>query len=369
MHDARQATFLFPELADGRGAADRTGRAPPFPATRYQGSKRRFLAWIGGHLDRLEFDTALDAFGGSGVVAHGLKGRGKEVVYNDLLAFNHQIGLALIENDAVTLTDEDIASVQVPDPDQTYDDVIERTFGGIYFTDEENRWLDVVVQNLRRWECPYRRALAYQALFQAALAKRPYNLFHRRNLYLRLADVRRGFGNKATWDRPFAEHFATQARRASAAVFGNGRRCRAVQGDAAAVTGDFDLVYIDPPYLNARGVGVDYLGFYHFLEGLVHYDTWPERIDRRSKHLRLQGTPSPWGSPGGIHAAFREVLERFARSTLVVSYRSDGIPSADELVAMVQAVKPHVAVHDHRGYRYALSTNRRSSEMLIVGTG
>lgn len=55
----------------------------------------------------------------------------------------------------------------------------------------------------------YKKAIAYNALFQSCLAKRPYNLFHRKNLEMRTRDVVRGFGNKATWDRPFSEHFRT----------------------------------------------------------------------------------------------------------------------------------------------------------------
>jgi adenine-specific DNA-methyltransferase len=370
MSAERQGTILFlSEPARTQpGTAHPVAHVPRFPATRYQGSKRRFMDWIGRHLDRLEFDTALDAFGGSGVVAHWLKGRGKQVAYNDLLSFNYQIGLALIENDEVTLSDDDVASIMAPAPHRVYDDVIQRTFGGIYFTDAENRWLDVVAQNIRRLPCRYRRALAYYALFQSALAKRPYNLFHRRNLYLRLADVRRGFGNKATWDRPFADHFRTHARRGATAVFAGDRPCRALQGDAADVPGRFDLVYIDTPYLNARGIGVDYLAFYHFLEGLVRYDEWPELIDRRSKHLRMKSAPSPWTSPARVHEAFRRLLRRFADSTLVVSYRNDGIPSVEELIALMREVKPRVTVHFCDRYRYALSTNKHAKEMLLVGT-
>jgi len=347
----------------------RADQPPRMPPTRYQGSKRRFLDWMGRLLDRLEFETALDAFGGSGAVAHYLKGRGKQVVYNDLLSFNYQVGLALIENDTVTLGEEDIARIITPDPSWAYDDFIQRTFGGIYYTDAENGWLDVVAQNIRRLSCRCARALAYYALFQSALAKRPYNLFHRKNLYLRQADVRRGFGNKASWDRAFAEHFRTHARRGSAAVFGNGLPCRAVQSDAANIEGRFDLVYIDTPYLNARGVGVDYPAFYHFLEGLVRYDEWPELVDWDSKHLRMRRVRSPWTSPAEVHDAFRGLFRRFADGILVVSYRSDGIPSPEELTALLRAVKPRVSVHFCDRYRYALSTNKHAKEMLLVGTG
>ncbi len=40
-----------------------------FPTTRYQGSKRKILPWIYDCIKDLEFDTVLDAFGGSGMVS------------------------------------------------------------------------------------------------------------------------------------------------------------------------------------------------------------------------------------------------------------------------------------------------------------
>ena len=76
----------------------RTTQTSPtrFPTTRYQGSKRKLADSILCALRDLEFTTVLDAFGGTGAVAHAFKRAGKVVTYNDLLAFNHQIGLALI---------------------------------------------------------------------------------------------------------------------------------------------------------------------------------------------------------------------------------------------------------------------------------
>jgi len=38
-----------------------------------------------------------------------------------------------------------------------------------------------------------------------------------------------------------------------------------------ACLNNYDLIYLDPPYLNSKGVGVDYSDFYNFLEGLCDY--------------------------------------------------------------------------------------------------
>jgi adenine-specific DNA methylase len=342
---------------------------PPFrkpPSTRYQGSKRKLLPWLARHFAALDFHTALDAFSGTGVVAYLLKSLGKAVTANDCLRCNRETARALIENGHARLSDAEVAPLLRRDPAAVYDDFIERTFRGIYFTAAENRWLDVVCQNVARLP-GRRRSLAFHALFQACLVKRPYNLFHRKNLSMRTARVRRSFGNKATWDAPFERHFRRFVAEANAAVFDSGVPCRALRGDARAVPGRYDLVYIDPPYLNKRGVGVDYLGFYHFLEGMTDYGRWNKRIDDRHKHRPLRGPRSPWSDPRRTHEAFARLFERFAESILVVSYRSDGIPSAEELAGMLRRHKRRVECVYFTRYRYALSTNTRSAEVLLIG--
>ncbi|MHC4696246.1 MAG: DNA adenine methylase [Planctomycetota bacterium] len=339
-----------------------------FPRTRYQGSKRKLASAIIDQVSDLDFTTVLDAFGGTGAVAYAFKCAGKSVTYNDLLAFNHQIGVALIENDSVTLEREEIEAIGHRWGDIHYPDFIERTFEGIYFTAEENRWLDTAVTNIRRLECRFRRALAWFALFQSAMIKRPYNLFHRNNLYMRTADVARSFGNKASWDRSFDEHFAAFAAEGNAAVVDSGRRCHALCGDALEIEPEYDLVYIDTPYVNGSGVGVDYREFYHFLEGMLQYDDWPGMIDRKSKHRRLVPRKDPWSDPKTCRDMFRRIFERFSSSILVVSYRSEGIPRIGELAEMLRAVKDRVSVIEGKRYQYALSTNRRTHEVLLVGT-
>jgi adenine-specific DNA methylase len=339
-----------------------------FPTTRYQGSKRKLLGWIHGQVRRLEFDTVLDALGGTGAVSYLFKGMGKRVTYNDVLASNHQVGLALVENDARRLSDATIERVVRPESSNGHGDFIERTFGGVYFTDEENRWLDRACGAVASIRNRYERAVAWYALFQSCLAKRPYNLFHRKNLYMRTACVSRTFGNKATWDRPFVEHFRRHAASANEAIFPGGQPCRALNLDAASVPGEFDLVYIDPPYVSSRNVGVDYGHFYHFLEGMTDYDGWPERIDFTRKHRPLRLEPNPWSDKRTNNRAFQELFERFADSTLVVSYRSDGCPGPVELVKLLKKVKRNVRVAEYERYQYALSKNRASKELLFIAT-
>jgi adenine-specific DNA methylase len=339
-----------------------------FPRTRYQGSKRKTAAAIVRHLRRLDYHTALDAFGGTGAVAYAMKCAGKAVTYNDLLAFNHQIGLALIENSDTRLTESDIALVTARQADFDYGDFIERTFHDVYFTAEENRWLDTAVGNIARLPDPRKRALAWFAVCQSAMAKRPYNLFHRRNLYMRTADVSRSFGNKTTWDRPFNDHFIRFAAQANRAVIDTDVACRAVCGEATDAPGEYDLVYLDPPYINRAGVGVDYRAFYHFLEGMLHYQAWDGLIDRGSRHLGLQAVADGWTDPAAVLGKFAEVISRFEKSHIVISYRTDGTPSIDDITAVLRRVKPRVEVAFEQACQYVLSTARATREVLVIGT-
>jgi adenine-specific DNA methylase len=336
-----------------------------FPTTRYQGSKQKFVDWIWECVKDISFHSALDAFGGTGSVSFRLKEEGKQVTYNDILPFNHIIGKALIENRKIYLDDSEVDVLLRKDESITYPDFIERTFKDIYFTDEENRWLDIVSTNIRRMDDCYKQSIAYFALFQSCIIKRPYNLFHRKNLYVRLQEVERSFGNKKTWDTPFEVHFRKFVEEANNSIFDNGETCRSINQNVFDVEPNYDFVYIDTPYLNEKGIGVDYADFYHFLNGLVDYDNWNDRIDYKSKHFRLLRQPNVWNDSETIHQAFEKLFSQFRHSTMAISYRSNGIPTIDELVCILERLGKKVRIHQSNNMKYVLST-KESQEVLIV---
>ena len=214
------------------------------------------------------------------------------------------------------------------------------------------------------YEAPMSTA-AYFALFQSCIIKRPYNLFHRKNLYVRLQEVERSFGNKKTWDTPFEVHFRKFVKEANDAVFDNGHSCRATNQDVFDITSSYDLVYIDTPYLNDAGIGVDYADFYHFLNGLIDYEHWNSRIDYKSKHRRLKRTDNVWTDANRIKRAFERLFALFPNSTLAISYRSNGIPSIEELIHLLEAQGRNVTIYRSGEIKYVLS-NKESNEILIV---
>jgi hypothetical protein len=195
-----------------------------FPSTRYQGSKAKLANWIWAQVADLDFTTCLDAFGGTGAVAYRLKQASKVVTYNDLLRFNYYIGMAFIENGHVQLDPAEVGWLLNRQSSTNYPCFVQETFADIYFTDVENAWIDQTITNIRHLTEPHKFALAFFALCQACIIKRPYNLFHRRNLYLRFAEVERSFGNKTTWDTPFDEWFRTFVAEANQAVFDKASR-------------------------------------------------------------------------------------------------------------------------------------------------
>src|SRR6266508_2481636 len=120
-----------------------------FPTTRYQGSKRRLLPWLFNIFKGVDFDTVLDGFGGSASVSYLFKSMRKTVYYNDFLNSNYQTGVALIENNSVKLIDTDIDFL-LTKSDKTFPTLIADTFDDIYYYQEENLWLDMMVFNIKR---------------------------------------------------------------------------------------------------------------------------------------------------------------------------------------------------------------------------
>jgi len=337
-----------------------------FPSTRYQGSKLKYTDWIWHCVQDIKFETVLDAFGGTGCVAHRMKQEGKTVTYNDILRFNSCIGKALIENDDCLIDYSDLSFILEEHSEIIYPNFIEKTFQDTYFTDDENRWLDMVTTNIRLIENEYKQSLAWFALFQSCIIKRPYNLFHRKNLYIRTQNVKRSFGNKVTWDTPFIMHYKNFIKEANYAIFSNGRRNQSLNKNIFNIENQYDLIYIDTPYISEKGVGVNYLDFYHFLEGLVNYDNWSNLIDYNSKHKRLKLNDSEWTNAQAIERSFERLINQFKDSILIISYRSDGIPSIERICEILKENGKSVKIQESREMKYVLS-KKQSTEVLIIG--
>ena len=334
-----------------------------FPQLRFMGSKFRLLPWINSVLSEIEFDTALDAFSGSGCVAYLLKALGKEVTANDFLNFSATIAKATVENPSVKLTNRDIEFLLSYDPRHRH--FIETTFAGIFYTPQDLRFLDRISWNVRRLRDPYKRAVAVSALIRSCAKRQPRGVFTvagdpenykdgRRDLRLGLRD-----------------HFIEQVNVYNQAAFDNERRNRAIRGDVFELRDrEYDLVYLDPPYV-PRSDDNCYIKRYHFLEGLSSY--WRNATileDTRVKKIKKHFTPFSYRRTAA--EAFERLFSMFERSVLVLSYSSNGYPDLDILVKMMRKRKQNVTVHE-RPHRYHFGTHRGAernqvTEYLIVGS-
>ncbi|MEA1997790.1 MAG: hypothetical protein U9N61_00490 [Euryarchaeota archaeon] len=105
---------------------------------------------------------------------------------------------------------------------------------------------------------------------------------------------------------------------------------------------------------------------YHFLEGIVNYRKWKDMIDYRSKHKRIKHNKPVWCDKNKIYTAFNNLFKKFQDAAIVVSYRSDGIPSITDLKSILRKYKSVVREERYSGYKYVLSNNN-SEECLLLG--
>jgi adenine-specific DNA-methyltransferase len=188
---------------------------------------------------------------------------------------------------------------------------------------------------------------------------------------IRTANVKRTFGNKTTWERPFPELLQKYALEYSAAVFSNGQKNRVIGGyDALVAPNGVDLVYLDPPYFSSHASqGTSYLAFYHFLEGLADYEHWAERIngtEARTRRMSDSRDIQAFIKRSGVKLSFEKLLERFQDNTIVLSYQDEGIPSKREILKMLRSLGKRVKVFE-KPHRYALSS-RSNTELLFIAT-
>jgi adenine-specific DNA methylase len=345
------------------------------PTTRYQGSKRSILPWLHENMKNINFRTVLDGFGGTGSVSFLFKMMGKKVTFNDVLLSNYMSGVALIENDSVILEQEDVDFILHRNGFK-YPTFIEDTFHGIYYLPKENRWLDTVSHNIKMLSCRYKgdvlkkkQAMAYYVLFQSCLCKRPFNLFHRKNLYLRTARVERSFGNTKIWNTSFDELFLRFNNEVSQKLLPTRLTHTAMRDDILKTRKKkFDLVYLDPPYTRKNEYSPkDYSSLYHFFEGLLDYDNWANKINWNVANRALIRQKNEWNK-GTIEGNFDKLFAKFQDSIIVVSYGAPGIPSVNKIRELLKCYKSSVHVVK-RSYNYKLNhKNGGLYEVLIIGT-
>ena len=337
--------------------------AARYPRLRYMGSKYALLPQLERVLGDLAGVTVADPFSGSGVVSYLAHTMGREVWASDYLAFPCVLTRATAANDGVRLSEEDLNELLGPNRDGRSH--ISRTYSGIFFTPEDLAVLDSAWSVLAAWE-GVRRDLAIASLILAAARKQPRGVFTvTAPRYPAYDDGRRHLR------MTLREHITEAARDWNRAVLDGGPRARVRRVPVEEAPRGADVVYLDPPYAPPRDDN-DYIKRYWFLEGLADYwDGGRAEIMESTATRKLPKRPTPFGSRRTIEGALARTLDRFADSSVVLSYGSNAVPGLDALVGMVREVKGGAEVLriDHR-YHFGTArhaTRRRAVEYLIVG--
>lgn len=338
------------------------GRATRYPELRYMGSKARLLPWIHSVLEGLDFETALDPFSGTGCVAYMMKAMNRRVIASDFLNFTSTVARATIENNSVHLDGKAIKRLIDRTPATHH--FIEQTFGGVFYTPEDLRFLDRVSGNIGQLQDPYQQSLAYAALFRSCLKRQPRGVFTISGDLSRYDDGRRDL------QLSIEEHFLEQIEIYNAAVFDNGRRNQALRSDLFELPRrKVDLVYLDPPYV-PRADDNCYIKRYHFLEGLSCY--WQGLpVDPSTKVKKIAKRYTPFSYRRTAVEAFDRMFSRFAKSQIVLSYSSNGFPDLEQLESLMRKHKGSVRVFE-KPHRYHFGTHggverAAVTEYLIVG--
>jgi adenine-specific DNA-methyltransferase len=334
-------------------------RVASFPRLRYMGSKYRLVPHLAAVFSEIGGQTALDAFSGSGVVSYLLKTLGYQVTASDFLNFPSAIARATVVNQHDKLDTGDVEAICGAPADER--DFIQQTFRGMYFTEDDLRFLDSAWSHIDQMR-GHKRDLAISSLVLSAARRQPRGVFTFTDL--RYNDGRRDLRLS------LEEHFRERVQDYNRVVFDSSQPCAALCSDVFDLPASrYDLVYLDPPYAPPKDDNC-YIKRYHFLEGLSVYWRGQEIMhDTRTKKLEKRYTPFSYKH--SITEALRRTFKQFRESTIVLSYSSNAVPGADTIAALLREVKGDVEVrlidHTYTFGTHPAAQRRAVSEYLFIG--
>jgi DNA adenine methylase/adenine-specific DNA-methyltransferase len=340
-------------------------RLARYPQLRFMGNKYRLLPWIAAELSRLSFDTALDAFSGSGCVAYLLKCLGKKVAANDFLLFSYYLARAAVQNSSERIDAETLDALLRNN--RKNGGFIHRTFKGIFFQPRDLRFLDSVWGNMEFTRNENQKALVISSLVRSSMKRQP------RGVFTVAGDPERYKDGRRDLRLSLRQHFLESVAVFNDLPFTNGKRHRARFGDVFDIAGRYDLVYMDPPYV-PRSDDNCYVKRYHFLEGLAScWRAAGTEILQQTKVRKIPKRFTPFSYRRTAVDAFSDLFEKFRQSILVLSYSSNGYPDLEILVKLMRSCKRRVRVRE-RDHRYHFGTHARVAagrarvrEFLIIG--
>jgi adenine-specific DNA methylase len=311
-----------------------------FPMPQYLGSKTKYIEHILKYIPT-GVESILDAFSGSGIVSYAFKQNNYRTLSNDLLSYNAIITKALIENQNIKLTDEDIEMLLSDNP--LKENFIEREFTDLYYTKDECIFLDNLHSNILKLENEYKRALAFASIGRTLIRKILFAYF----CHTKAIDYRK---DEKHWKRnpvinsDMKALFRKYITEYNNAVINNKKDNTSFNTNIllSANTFDVDLVYMDPPY---GGTHADYGSYYHFIETYINY--WKdEELFNTTKQPKNKLTKSKFATKDVV-PAFEELFEKCKNIKYwMISYNSNANPKKDKFIEMIQKYKKNIDIKE-----------------------
>ncbi len=328
-----------------------------FPKINYIGNKEKLVNWIVENIPE-DVNTIIDGFSGGGSIAYGLKQRGFNVITNDILKINYMIAKALIENQKIVLSKEDVKQIFNGNP---FAGFITKNFKNIYYFEEECKELDLYKKNIEKMNCEYKKALAFILLRRAMIRKMPYSRFNiswnkiveLRNEEYSYKKYRR---KRAYHNESFKDHFYKNVIEYNEAVFDSQKKCIAYNKDINDLLNmniEADLIYLDPPY---SGTLNDYFGFYGFLDIYIE----GKKIEKFKNDFR---------SKKDVLGLFENLIKKSSKyKYCILSYNDKAYPTVEELKMILSKYYQIVKVVEKKhNYQITGKNNKNSScELLFI---
>lgn len=337
-----------------------------FPDPQYLGAKHTHLAWIKKFIPT-NVKTAIDAFAGSQSVAFLFKQLGFRTITNDFLNFNNQIGIALIENNGIKLSEGDIKLLFHPAKNKNDFRLMENTFADIFFEKKEAIFLDNFRANIPLLNNRFKEALAYTIINRSMTRKVTMGHFGHTQALRYASDPERIKRNRSLV-RPLKDIFEELLSKYNNAVFDNKQENQCFNKNILELLPtlkNIDLAYFDPPYCDSHA---DYQSFYHLLETFTEYWEHKEFINgiKRYEPQRFSG----FDKKRDVINSFEKLFE-YSKDIpcWLISYNNRSYPSIDEFKKILSKYRDvRIEAKTYRNGRGGKGSVAGSQEILFVCT-